>query len=239
MGEGGIDLLPRESILSFEEIRSIVLFSAKEGMEKVRLTGGEPLVRRNIALLVGMLSEIDGIKDLSMTTNGLLLKDFSGDLKSAGLGRVNISMDTVDPEKYKWITRGGDLRKVLQGIDAAEDAGLLPIKINCVVKGSSEDPDALRVKAFCESRKFTVRFIREMNLENGEYAVVEGGTGGDCRFCNKLRLSCDGNVRPCLFNDLAFNIRTLGVEKAFRLAIEAKPEFGTRSSRNRFHLVGG
>ena len=127
----------------------------------------------------------------------------------------------------------------MQGIDAAEEAGLLPIKINCVVKGSSEEPDALRVRAFCESRKFNVRFIREMNLENGEYAPVEGGTGGDCRFCNKFRLSCDGNFRPCLFNDLSFSVRELGAEKAFRMAIEAKPECGTKSSRNRFNLVGG
>jgi cyclic pyranopterin phosphate synthase len=127
----------------------------------------------------------------------------------------------------------------LQGIDAAEEAGLFPIKINCVVKESSGEPDAVRVKAYCESRKFNVRFIHQMNLEAGEYAVVEGGTGGNCRLCNKIRLSSDGYLRPCLFNDLSFNIRELGAEKAIHSAIAAKPEFGTRSSANKFNVVGG
>lgn len=131
------------------------------------------------------------------------------------------------------------MNRVMQGIDAAEKAGLLPIKINCVVKESSGEPDAVLVKAFCESRKFNVRFIHQMNLETGEYSVVEGGTGGNCKVCNKLRLSSDGRLRPCLFNDLTFDVRKLGAETALRMAIEAKPECGTRSFQNTFHLVGG
>jgi cyclic pyranopterin phosphate synthase len=145
----------------------------------------------------------------------------------------------MDPDKYKKITRGGDYHKVMEGIDAAEKAELFPIKINCVVKKTSDEPDAIRVKAYCERRKFTVRFIHRMNLAAGEYTVVEGGTGGDCKLCNKLRLSSDGNLRPCLFSDLSFNVRKLGAEKAMKMAIEAKPEFGTRSFQNRFHMVGG
>jgi cyclic pyranopterin phosphate synthase len=160
-------------------------------------------------------------------------------LKQSGLNRVNISLDTVDPEKYEEITRGGDFQRVMQGIDAAEMAGLLPIKINCVVNKSSDEPDALGVKAFCESRNFSVRFIRQMNLEAGEYSPVEGGTGGDCRLCNKLRLSSDGNLRPCLFNDLSFNVRELGSEKAIQMAIAAKPECGTKSVQNKFNVIGG
>ncbi|MEW6721272.1 MAG: radical SAM protein [Thermodesulfobacteriota bacterium] len=231
--------LPQENVLSFEEIRAFADAAVKNGIERIRITGGEPLTRKGITGLVGMLRGIDGLKDLSMTTNGILLKGFARELKVAGLNRVNISLDTVDPEKYRWITRNGDLREVLQGIDAAEEAGLLPIKINCVVKGSSGDEDAVGVRAFCERRKLQVRFIREMNLENGEFAVVEGGTGGDCRICNKIRLSCDGNFRPCLFSDLSFNARSLGAEEAFRTAVCAKPRIGTRSSLNKFNLVGG
>lgn len=237
--EGGIEFLRHEDILSYEEIFYIARIAAKYGVDKIRITGGEPLTRRNIAYLVKLLSRIEGIKDLSLTTNGILLKEYARELKDSGLKRVNVSLDTIDPEKYEYITRGGDLHKVMQGIDAAEEAGLLPIKINCVVKGSSEEPDAVQVKAFCESRKFTVRFIHEMNLETGEYAVVEGGTGGDCKVCNKLRLSSDGKLRPCLFSDLSFNVRSLGAEKAFRMAIEAKPECGTRSFLNKFSLIGG
>jgi cyclic pyranopterin phosphate synthase len=189
--------------------------------------------------LIQLLAGIDGIKDLSLTTNGIFLPEFAMPLKDAGLHRVNVSLDTVDPEKFKEITRGGDFHQVMRGIAAAEKAGLLPIKINCVVNGSSDEPDALGVKAFCDSRKFNVRFIHQMNLETGEYAPVEGGTGGDCKLCDKLRLSSDGNLRPCLFNDLSFNVRELGSEKAIRMAVEAKPECGTKSVENKFNVIGG
>jgi len=239
MPEKGIKLLRHGDILSFEEIVSFTRVAVEKGVDKVRLTGGEPLTRKNIAYLIQLLADIDGIKDLSLTTNGVLLEEFAKSLKVSGLNRVNVSLDTVDPEKFKEITRGGDFHRVMRGIDAAETAGLLPIKINCVVNKSSDEPDALGVKAFCESRKFNVRFIHQMNLEAGEYAPVEGGTGGNCRLCNKLRLSSDGKLRPCLFNDLSFNVRELGSEKAIRMAIDAKPECGTKSARNKFNVIGG
>ncbi len=239
MPEKGIKLLRHGDILSFEEIVSFTKVAVRNGIEKVRITGGEPLTRKNIAYLIQLLADIDGIKDLSLTTNGILLEEFAKSLKYSGLNRVNVSLDTVEPGRFKEITRGGDFHRVMRGIDAAELAGLLPIKINCVVNKSSDEPDAMGVKAFCESRKFNVRFIHQMNLETGEYAPVEGGTGGNCRLCNKLRLSSDGKLRPCLFNDLSFNVRELGSEKALQMAIEAKPECGTKSARNKFSVIGG
>jgi cyclic pyranopterin phosphate synthase len=239
MPEKGIKLLRHEDILSFEEISSFTKIAVENGIDKVRITGGEPLTRKNIAYLIQLLAGIDGIKDLSLTTNGIFLSEFAMPLKDAGLNRVNVSLDTVDADRYKEITRGGDFLRVMRGIDAAEMAGLLPIKINCVVNGSSDEPDALGVKAFCDSRKFNVRFIHQMNLETGEYAPVEGGKGGDCKLCDKLRLSSDGNLRPCLFNDLSFNVRELGSEKAIRMAVEAKPECGTKSVENKFNVIGG
>lgn len=239
MPEKGIKLLRHGDILSFEEIASFTRVAVGKGVDKVRITGGEPLTRRNIAYLIQLLADIDGIRDLSLTTNGILLEEFAKSLKHAGLNRVNVSLDTVVPESYREITRGGDFDRVMRGISAAEKAGLLPIKINCVVNKSSDEPDALGVKAFCESRKFDVRFIHQMNLETGEYAPVEGGTGGNCSLCDKLRLSSDGRLRPCLFNDISFNVRELGPEKAIRMAIEAKPECGTKSSRNKFNVIGG
>ena len=232
-------MLDHEEILSFEEIVCFTEIAIKKGIDKVRITGGEPLARRNVVNLVKMLSGIQGIKDLSLTTNGILLEDLAKPLKDAGLDRVNISLDTMDSEKYKEITRCGDLEKVMRGIDAAEDAGLLPIKINCVVKKSSDEPDARKVRSFCERRKFKVRFIHQMNLEAGEYTVVEGGDGGNCRMCNKIRLSSDGQLRPCLFDDLSFGIRELGAEKAIDMALEAKPEFGTRCVKYTFNMIGG
>ena len=239
MPEKGIKLLRHEDILSYEEIVSFTRVAVEKGIDKVRITGGEPLTRKNIVYLIRLLAKVDGIKDLSLTTNGILLSEFAMPLKDAGLNRVNVSLDAVDPERYGEITRGGDFHRVMRGIDAAETAGLLPVKINCVVAKSSDEPDALGVKAFCESRKFHVRFIHRMDLKTGEYAPVEGGTGGDCRLCNKLRLSSDGILRPCLFNDLSFNVRELGPEKAIGMAIDAKPECGTKSVRNRFHVIGG
>jgi cyclic pyranopterin phosphate synthase len=239
MPEKGIKLLRHEDILSFEEISSFTKIAVENGIDKVRITGGEPLTRKNIAYLIQLLAGIDGIKDLSLTTNGIFLSEFAMPLKDAGLNRVNVSLDTVDADRYKEITRGGDFLRVMRGIDAAEMAGLLPIKINCVVNRSSDEPDALGVKAFCDSRKFNVRFIHQMNLETGEYAPVEGGKGGDCKLCDKLRLSSDGNLRPCLFNDLSFNVRELGSEKAIRMAVEAKPECGTKSVENKFNVIGG
>lgn len=239
MPENGIELLKREDILSIEEIVSFTKIAVEKGIDKVRITGGEPLVRKNIIYLIRLLANIGGIKDLSLTTNGVLLKEFAKPLKDAGLQRVNISLDTVDPDRYKEITRGGDFNRVLQGIAAAEMAGLFPIKINCVVNKSSDEPDALGVKAFCNGRKCNVRFIHQMNLQTGEYAPVEGGAGGNCEICNKLRLSSDGNLRPCLFDDLSFNVRKLGAEKAIQMAIEAKPECGTKSVQNRFNVIGG
>jgi len=235
----GIRPLDHEDILSFEEIVAFTEVAIARGIDKVRITGGEPLARKGIDSLVRMLGGLPGIDDLSLTTNGVLLAGLARPLKEAGLKRVNVSLDTIDPVRYREITRCGDLEEVLRGIDAAEAAGLLPIKINCVVKTSSDEPDARQVRAFCEGRRFNVRFIHRMNLEAGEYSVVEGGDGGNCSRCNKLRLSSDGKLRPCLFDDLSFDIRELGAGKAIDLALAAKPEFGTRCSKSTFNSIGG
>jgi cyclic pyranopterin phosphate synthase len=239
MPEDGGARVEESDLLSFGEIVSFTRVAVAKGIDKVRITGGEPLARKGIAQLVRRLAGIPGIRDLSLTTNGILLPALAGALKEAGLRRVNISLDTMDPERYREITRCGELEKALGGIDAAETAGLLPIKINCVVDQSSEEPDARAVRSFCERRRFDVRFIRRMDLEAGKYAVVEGGSGGDCTMCNKLRLSGDGQLRPCLFDDLAFSIRELGADAAIERAVAAKPEFGTRCGGYTFNRIGG
>ncbi len=239
MPEEGVRLLRHEDILSFEEIIDFVKVAAAKGIDKIRITGGEPLVRKGVTGLVKMLSEINAIKDISLTTNGILLEDFAKPLADAGLNRVNISLDTVNSDKFRELTRGGNVEKVFKGINAAKLAGLSPIRINCVVDKSSEEPDAVAVKAFCETMGLEVRFIHKMNLVSGNYEAVEGGTGGNCSVCNRLRLSSDGILRPCLFDDIAFNIRKLGAEKAINMAVEAKPEFGTFSINNKFNMIGG
>ncbi len=148
MPEEGVQLLPRDRVLSFEQILEVARAAAAAGVDKVRLTGGEPLVRRDVVTLVAMLAGVAGIRDLAMTTNGILLAALAAPLRDAGLHRVNVSLDALDPERYRRITRGGDVRQVLAGIEAARKAGLAPIKINCVVEKTSAEPDARAVAAF-------------------------------------------------------------------------------------------
>ncbi len=235
----GVKLIPHDDILRYEEILDFVRVAVDRGICKVRVTGGEPLVRRNIPSLIERLAAIDGVEDLCMTTNGTLLDRFAGPLADAGLQRVNISLDTLSPERYASITRGGDVRAVLDGIEAAQTAGLLPIKVNCVVKQSSDEPDARAVRAYGLSKGLEVRFIRRMNIAAGAFWPVEGGLGGHCEKCNRLRLSSDGWLRPCLFNDIGFNVRELGYVESLERAVAAKPESGTSSLSNRMYEIGG
>jgi cyclic pyranopterin phosphate synthase len=239
MPKEGIRLLDHKDILSFEEIVIVVRTAVELGITKVRITGGEPLVRKGIIDLISMISKIDGITDFGLTTNGILLEQFASDLAKAGLHRVNISLDTVDPDKFRQITRGGDIKMVFRGIEAARQAGLAPIKINCVVQKSSSEPDALEVKRFCKTHDLEVRFIHQMDLESGCFTVVEGGKGGDCLSCNRLRLTANGYLKPCLFDDLQYSIHESGIREAFEKAINFKPEKGSQNLLNRFHNIGG
>jgi len=238
MPEDGVTMLRHDEVLSFEEICEVVRVAVGMGFDKVRLTGGEPLVRRDILDLVEMIARIEGIKDYAMTTNGILLAELAGDLRRAGLHRINVSLDALDPEHFRRITRGGEVERVLAGIEAAKAAGLAPIKLNCVVERSSSEPDALAVAEFAESEGLQVRFIRRMDTARGCFWPVEGGAGGDCVRCDRLRLSSDGMVRPCLFSDLAFSVRRLGPREAIRQAVAVKPRAGTRSD-TQFHRIGG
>lgn len=235
----GIPLIEHSAVLTFEEITAFTRCAVELGIDKVRLTGGEPLVRRGVVKLVGMLASVPGILDLSMTTNAILLPRYAMDLKHAGLHRVNISLDTLNAEEYRAITRGGDIRDVLRGIEAAKEAGLSPIKINCVVQRSPDEPAAQQVRRYCEAEGLIARFIDEMDIEKGQYGIVHGGNGGNCASCNRLRLTSDGLLKPCLFHDTAVNIRALDYRDALRAAIRQKPECGDRSTSHKFYNIGG
>lgn len=239
MPESGIRLLRHEDILSFEEIEKVVRAAVAMGIDKVRITGGEPLVRKGIAQLIGMIARIEGIRDLALTTNGQLLETFAQPLADAGLHRVNISLDTIDESRYRILTRGGELRNVVRGIIAAKKAGLQPIKLNCVIEEFAGEPDAEGVKFFADQMGLEVRFIHRMNLHQGTFGVVEGGTGGDCAQCNRLRLTADGKIKPCLFNNLEYDIRSLGITEALRLALQNKPENGIKNDTGEFYNIGG
>lgn len=235
----GVEWIPHSKILSFEEITEVVKVAVSMGVNKIRLTGGEPLVRKGIVDLVRMIANVDGVKDLAMTTNGILLDQFAEELAQAGLNRVNISLDTLEAEKYKQLTRGGDITKVMKGLEAAKKAKLLPVKINCVRTKQTSDQDKEQLKAFCEKNNYQLRFIREMSLTEGSFSPVEGGEGGRCSICNRIRLTASGDVIPCLFSDDGYNVREYGIKEAIEMAVGVKPASGHKNNVNTFYNIGG
>src|SRR5579862_4457963 len=159
MPDEGMKWLPRDEILSFEEIVTVVEAAAACGVYKIRLTGGEPLVRSDIAVLTGMVARVPGITDLALTTNGTRLAELAEPLAQAGLKRINISLDTLNPAKFLSIARRHELGEVLDGIAAAEAAGLSPIKINMVVLGGLNDDETPDFAEMSVNRNIEVRFI--------------------------------------------------------------------------------
>ncbi len=156
----------KQEILSFEEITRLARLFVQLGVEKIRLTGGEPLVRQSLEELIGQLSTIPGLKDISLTTNGSLLAEKAPLLKSAGLKRINVSLDTLNPEKFKQITKRGDLDKVIEGLFVAKKVGLIPIKINSVIERGVNDDDVLSLVEFSRENGFAIRFIEYMDVGN-------------------------------------------------------------------------
>jgi cyclic pyranopterin phosphate synthase len=168
--------LPKEDILSFDEIADIVRASIEvHGIRRFKLTGGEPTVRHGLCDLVRTLRRIDGIEDLSLTTNGMLLQDLAGPLKECGLDRVTVSIDSLKEDRFERITRTGDLTTVMKGLDRAEDVGLLPLKINCVAMRAANDDEFADFARLTLSRRVTVRFIEYMPL--GDAALLDRRAG--------------------------------------------------------------
>lgn len=265
MPEDGVKWIPKSEILSFEEILEVCRAASKLGFKKFRLTGGEPLVRLGIIGFIEKISKIDGIDDIAMTTNGILLGDMADELKMAGLKRINVSLDTLNPEKYRYITRGGDVKRVLDGIRKAFYAGLYPVKINTVlIKGFNDDEidDLVNLTSIYP---VDVRFIELMPIGeamNMDYIpcdrVLDGGKliplGEDgvasyyrlenaigrvglirpmsCKFCsrcNRLRLTSDGRLKPCLLKDMEVDLkgplrRGEDIVPVIKKALDIKPK---------------
>jgi cyclic pyranopterin phosphate synthase len=168
MPENGIEKMEHKDILSIEDMDTIVGIFAKMGITKIRLTGGEPLVRGGILILIKKIKAHPEIKEVALTTNGLLLKDMAQDLKDSGLDRVNISVDSLDPEKFSRMTRGGRLEDLLAGIEEAKRVGLTPIKLNVVLIGGFNDDEIPDFVAMTKEEAIDVRFIELMPI--GEVA---------------------------------------------------------------------
>jgi GTP 3',8-cyclase len=296
MPESGVALMSHYDILSYEEIFSIVKAAAELGITRVRLTGGEPLVRAGLPDLVSLIDSIDTIEDISLTTNGILLAEYAVELKEAGLRRVNVSLDTLKPERFQKITRCGTLNKTLEGIKAAEEAGLTPVKINMVVMAGVNDDELTDFAMKTVKDGWNVRFIELMpstanepvsaklvpvsemkkridTLGKLEPARIEVGNGPAryfrlpgakgtigfispvtehfCFQCNRLRLTADGKLRPCLLNDEEIDLKTPlrggapaeELKKLIAQAIASKPKghhLNEGSAKGRpFSQVGG
>ncbi len=156
----------KKEILTFEEITRLADLFVQLGVDKIRLTGGEPLLRRDLEKLISKLSSLSGLEDLCLTTNGSLLAEKVSVLKSAGLRRINVSLDTLNPEKFARIRRRGDLAKVLEGLFAARSYGLHPIKINAVIERGVNDDDIIDLVEFSRKNRFSIRFIEYMDVGN-------------------------------------------------------------------------
>ena len=276
MPSGGIKLMSHEDILTYEEICTIARAAAELGISKVRITGGEPLVRAGLPELIRMLAGIDTIDDISLTTNGTLLADYAVELKRAGLGRVNISLDTLKPDKFKRITRSGsNLSDVLASIEAARSVGLNPVKLNMVVMSGTNDDELLDFGTKTISDGWHVRFIEFMPVIDGgtirfvpvsdmkkrmeqlgelQPCLPDIGNGPAkyfrfphargtigfitpvsehfCFRCNRLRLTADGKLRPCLLSDdeidlkqpLRSGISLFGLKQLIEEAVARKPK---------------
>jgi cyclic pyranopterin phosphate synthase len=303
-----IDLLPHGEILTYEEIAAVARLAAELGINKVRLTGGEPLVRARLPELVAMLAQIEAIDDISLTTNGILLKKYAGELKQAGLKRVNVSLDSLSQDKFKRITRHEKLGAVLRGIEAARAFGLSPVKVNMVVMRGINDDEILDFAKLTITNDWHVRFIELMpfaadnppeghstggktnintqfmsadeikerlgslgKLEPSLPIIGNGpakyfrfpqadGTVGFitpvsqhfCFDCNRLRLTAEGKLRPCLLSDKEVDLRPSlrsgaspeELKKVITEAVQSKPRKhqlcqGQVSGKRLMSQVGG
>ena len=241
--KGVFTKLPRQDVLSFEEIYEFTKIAVSSGVTKLKLTGGEPLVRKDILYLVELLGSIQGIKDLGMTTNGLLLKKFSKQLKNAGLQRINISLDTLSADKYNLITKGGNINEVYGSIEAAQKAGLEPVKINCVVMPGINEYEIDAMRKFCENAGLQLQFIQVMDLSQkrlSENLHEIFSRPPKCEFCNKLRLASNGDIFPCLYSNLCISIRKSGsYAEALIKAVEMKPFTSNKSNFQTMAEIGG
>jgi cyclic pyranopterin phosphate synthase len=178
MPEEGLSWVPRDELLRYEEIVRIVAVMAQMGVEKVRITGGEPTLRSDIEQLIAGIAAVPGIRDIAMTTNGHTLAKLADRLASAGLSRVNISIDSVNPARFARLTRGGDLARVLEGIEAARAAGLTPIRLNAVVLAGENEDDLFEMVDFFApyAADTELRFIEYMPFEVRRHKSVPGAT---------------------------------------------------------------
>ena len=174
-----VQFLPKRDVLTFEEILRLVQILAAQGVDRIRITGGEPLVRKDLATLIGLIKSVPGIKDIALTTNGILLADQAQSLRDAGLDRLNVSLDTIDPEVFERITRRKGLDKVLNGIKVAHAVGFTNIRINAVSMVGISETEIVPMAEFCRDNNLELRFIEFMPLDGDEAWQTNQVLSGD------------------------------------------------------------
>jgi len=278
MPSEGVREITHSEILTYEEIIRILSIATNLGIKKVRITGGEPLVRKGLPYLIKTISNLGAIEEISLTTNGVLLKRFARELKEAGLNRLNISLDSMDPKRYEEITKGNNLSDVWEGIRAAEELGFSPIKINMVPIRGFNDNEIKEFAALTFNKPYHIRFIefmptgakdiwsKEKYISTKELKEAISGLGelkpiknewgsgpaknfkllnakgvigfisavSDhfCAGCNRLRLTSDGKLRPCLFSDSEIDLKKAlregcdddELQRLLLLGLQIKPE---------------
>ena len=241
MPESGIKLKRHEDILSYEQIEAIVQEAVKLGVTKLRLTGGEPLLRPDIDQLVKRLAHIVGVNELAMTTNGTHLADIAERLKNNGLNRVNISIDSLDPLKYERITRGGNLNMALNGVNAAIETGLTPIKINMVIFANTTDEEVDQMTEFCRAKGIHLQKIMQFSLYDRHDLSkrFHADRPPECPKCNRLRLTSDGFITPCLFSEDEVKVDFNDVHGSILRAAKLKPEAGSSCRTRAMSQIGG
>jgi len=241
MPEAGIEQREHRDIMSYETIRQIAKTAVNMGFTKIRLTGGEPLVRKGIENLVTMLREISDLHELNLTTNGILLTDKAAVLKKNGLDRLNISLDTLDAIKFKEMTRGGDISQVFAGIAAAQAAGFHNTKINMVLIPGFNDHEIETMQKFCQDNELTLQRIHHYSLQKRDLhrPVFEAERPLACGSCNRIRLTADGHLKPCLFSNQEFPVDLHDIAASIQQAIQAKPAQGNSCTGRGNWQIGG
>ncbi|APA48502.1 GTP 3',8-cyclase MoaA [Campylobacter jejuni] len=272
------DYQPKENLLSFEELFLFVKAAIDKGIEKIRITGGEPLLRKDLSIFIKMISDYKSDIDLAITTNGFLLKDFAKDLKNAGLKRLNISLDTLDHKKAKTLAQKDVLDSVLSGIDEALNLDL-KVKLNTVALKNLNDDELISLLEFAKSKKAQIRFIEFMEnthaygklqglkrdeiiqilsqkyqiqlikkdekapvsiykADDYEFGIIDPHSHEFCDSCNRIRLSAEGLLIPCLYFDEALSIKEAVRKGDIKAAVEILQEvLRNKPEKNKWSVV--
>lgn len=272
------DYQPKENLLSFEELFLFVKAAIDEGIEKIRITGGEPLLRKDLSIFIKMINDYKSDIDLAITTNGFLLKDFAKDLKNAGLKRLNISLDTLDHKKAKTLAQKDVLDSVLSGIDEVLNLDL-KVKLNTVALKNLNDDELISLLEFAKSKKAQIRFIEFMEnthaygklqglkrdeiiqilsqkyqiqlikkdekapvsiykADDYEFGIIDPHSHEFCDSCNRIRLSAEGLLIPCLYFDEALSIKEAVRKGDIKAAVEILQEvLRNKPEKNKWSVV--